>query len=742
MISVCVLSSTDRGSVEGVDEFGTLTDLADKLRATTAIRKDQLALVVGATFAAGHRSKETCQGRDVVALDIDGGMTMAEALAKLRASGLSGLVHTTASSTPNAPRLRIFVVLSRPVLADEWDAKVKPWMKKTWGTVDTNALDISRSSYMPIVGVEVETIDGVPLDVDTLADARSSPTATPAITPGTKPLPTDAIEQIRAMWPAEHGNRHELRKAVAGYLLSDGYSADSIADAFPKPDGTDERAQVVRDTARKLADGDAVTTFGSIVGIVGQENADKLKALTENRPIVEALAQAKATLEAERAPKRYSATHRPMGKLAPISLSALAHDLSTRTEWADVIALDVFTGQKIMRPHAPIEANARIDRDGEWSDADTRRVKQWFEVHADVQPSIETVESAVMLVAEENKINLAVEALDACGPSHAGAIEELADVLGLKSTIERKMLRKWLISACARAHVPGVFVKSALVLYGKQDAGKSSMLRALFGKYHTTINGDLADRKIVGEKVAGFWCVEIEEAAALTRTDLAAMKSCISDTHDNYRASYGRHATKHPRSCVFAVTVNENNILRDPTGEVRYWCVTVADEIDLDRVTGLRDAVWAEARDAYRGGELYYFTDDADKAAAAERAETMRDVDPIEEHVARFLEGKAEVTTNEVVADLSRGFDPAKTAAVNASKGRVDHRVNSVLKVLGWEQRNTHGKGRYWVLQHSQQSTTLASVAPKPLDFLGRNGVATLATVNSDKEIGWVGTRK
>ena len=377
-------------------------------------------------------------------------------------------------------------------------------------------------------------------------------------------------------------------------------------------------------------------------------------------------------------------------KLGKISLSALAFDLATLPAWQNkgkpCIAFDVFSNARVLHG-SPIQGN-----DLPWSDGTTLRIKQWFEIERSVQPSEELVEQAVTLVSQGNLVNSVGDWLDTLPASRKG-IEDLGKTLGLDSAIERKMLRKWLIAACARAYAPGTFVKSALVLYGKQDVGKSTALEILCGKERFgKLRGDLADPKIVGEKLSGKWIVEIEEAHSLSRTDVNAMKGMLSETHDDFRAAYDRHAARRARTCVFAVTTNDAEILDDATGNVRYWCAQTGDIINLDRIQEIREAVWAEARDAFKAGEAWHFTAEEDRIQAAARAETMRIVDAIEDAVLKAVKSGA-YTLDEVI---NKVCITAPNLIPKDGSVSTQRRITKALRRIGCLPERKEGR-RGWV---------------------------------------------
>ena len=102
----------------------------------------------------------------------------------------------------------------------------------------------------------------------------------------------------------------------------------------------------------------------------------------------------------------------------------------------------------------------------------------------------------------------------------------------------------------------------------------------------------------------GNWIIELAELASTKRSDVETVKTFLSKCEDTYRPAYGRRATTFKRQCVFFGTTNEEEFLRDRTGNRRFWPVTVRQtELDREALEANIDQLWAEAVDAYGKGE-------------------------------------------------------------------------------------------------------------------------------------------
>ena len=93
------------------------------------------------------------------------------------------------------------------------------------------------------------------------------------------------------------------------------------------------------------------------------------------------------------------------------------------------------------------------------------------------------------------------------------------------------------------------------------------------------------------------WIVEIKEMSAMRKAEINAVKAFIERSSETRREAYARHATTTYRHCVFVITVNDSEFLRDVTGNRRYLILHCNSQM-FDYVEGLTkeyiDQVWAE----------------------------------------------------------------------------------------------------------------------------------------------------
>lgn len=239
--------------------------------------------------------------------------------------------------------------------------------------------------------------------------------------------------------------------------------------------------------------------------------------------------------------------------------------------------------------------------------------------------------------------------------------------------------RRTLVAAVARAFKPGCKVDTVLILEGDQGVKKSTAIDALFSKQWTAESVNLFDahNKMV-MSMMGSWVVELAEFVAIQKRDENMVKGMLSMSSDRVVLPYAKMASDHPRQCIFIGTINpgESGYLTDATGNRRYWPVVVK-HADLDLIAQKRDQIWAEAYQAYVGGEVWWL-DGTDEKDLAQAAVADREVyDSWQEILEAKLVGLTSVSTSDALN------------AIGVMNDRIDRkaelRVAGCLKSLGWK---------------------------------------------------------
>lgn len=158
-----------------------------------------------------------------------------------------------------------------------------------------------------------------------------------------------------------------------------------------------------------------------------------------------------------------------------------------------------------------------------------------------------------------------------------------------------KVGSNWIKGMVNRIVNPGCKFDYVMVLEGAQGTRKSSSLAALGGNWHFETSEGI-DNKDFFQQFEGKSIVEFSEGETLSRTEVKRMKAIITTQVDRYRPSYGRFSMDFPRRCVFAMTTNAEEYLKDETGNRRWLPVKVyKQEADVQWILDNREQMFAEA---------------------------------------------------------------------------------------------------------------------------------------------------
>jgi len=261
--------------------------------------------------------------------------------------------------------------------------------------------------------------------------------------------------------------------------------------------------------------------------------------------------------------------------------------------------------------------------------------------------------------------------------------------------------RKTLCAMIARVFEPGKKFDQVLILEGNQGVGKSTAVRILASDpwfTDATLNVTNKDSVLT---MGAVWIVELGELSGMKKADVDHLKEFISRTEDRIRLPYGKKIESFPRQCIFIGTTNNDDYLKDTTGNRRFWPVRVG-ACDMEALRRDRDQLLAEATFAYEMGEPLYLEDEEMRALATLEQEDRVAYDPMTDKLSDFFlrEQKENPDTWKEfrLVDLFEPFGPLATFSQNMYEQK---RAAVALKKLGFNKHQVmKNKVRswYWIL--------------------------------------------
>lgn len=731
--------------------------------------KDVGGFVGGIVHGGGRRKGNAIDGRDILTLDLDhipaGGTD--DVLRRVDGLGCGYAVYSTRKHSPDAPRLRIILPLDRTVTADEYE----PIARKAAQLIgiemcDPSTFEPSRLMYWPSCCSDSQYVftygdksflsaDGV---LAMYSDWRDY-TAWPQV-PGVQ----DAHKRLAAKQgdpTAKTGvvgafcRTYNVLAAMDKFLPGIYESVDNSSDRYTFTGGSTTGGAVVYDGGNFIfshhatdpAGGKLCNAFDLVRLHLYSDKDDtaqpgtptnRLPSFTAMCELAVADTGVAALLNRERyeeATKDFTspgdgvstADAAPGNWMELLQVSAQTGLPAKSTKNVRImiendpllkgrIKMNTFSNQLL--GIAPLPWGARQDAEGEfdWGDADDSGIRDYTHEVLKFRSS-EVVSDAVLLIAQKNTFDPVANYLQGLQWDGVPRVDKLyIDYFGAEDcSYIRAVTRKALVAAVARAIAPGTKFDTMTVVQGKQGIGKTTFFSRLGRGWFSNSVGTF-EGKEAAELLRGVWIVEIGELEALSRSDVKLVKQFLSKTDDQYRAAYARRTEKHPRHCVFFGTTNNQEYLRDPTGNRRFWPVDTgirepAKSVFNDLVTEEVDQIWAEAVVRWQLGEPLILSPELE-TEADKRREIHMERDPLRGQIEAFLDKpvpedwltwdsvRRNMFWNSGVRDEGRLVPRDRVCALeiwreclgeSRTLPKADaHRINEILDVLpGWERVST-----------------------------------------------------
>lgn len=214
------------------------------------------------------------------------------------------------------------------------------------------------------------------------------------------------------------------------------------------------------------------------------------------------------------------------------------------------------------------------------------------------------------------------------------------DVLGVEDNIyNRECTRKWLLASITRIFKPGAKFDEMIILQGGQGIGKSTTLQRLSLGYYTDITEKISDE--VTYKVLRTWLVEFSELSAMFKTDSDTYKAWLSARQDTVRKKYGTDPNNYPRTFTVLGTTNNKEILKDRTGNRRYWIMYCDKDKIKNTIWSLDNSyilqLWSEVYQWYLNKESLLISEET-ALHMAKISTGALEYDPLEEKILSILE--------------------------------------------------------------------------------------------------------
>lgn len=622
---------------------------------------------VGGYLKGGVRNNKAVEFRQLVCLDVDfGGVEVWDAFKVL---DVAGVMYSTHKHRPDNPRLRILFPLDRKVNPDEYEAIAR--VVASWLGIDhfdDTTYQPARLMYYPSTSKDGEYlydyIDAPWLSADAaLADLPDwqDPTCWPqssrvkdvkraakdsrVVDPTTKDGVIGAfcrafgiagaiaefLPDVYEPCPEMGDDRYSYvgGSTSGGLVVYDDLLAYSHHSTDVAGGKTCNAFDLVRlhkfgdlDEDRDIKDPTRLPSYKAMADFASKLKDVKREVLAARRDSVDDYDEIEDTarvvgladdwldgLELEK-----SGT--PKGTIANVVL-VLQHDADLR----DALGFNEFEQRETAVRALPWDKKG-LKYPRPLVDSDDAQLRLYLEkAYAIVHRG--SIADAMTVVLRANSYHPIKQYLD---PLVWDGVERLDDLfimtLGAPDTdLTRAITRKAFAAAVGRIYRPGLKFDHVTTIIGEQGIGKSSVLELMGGDWFSDSLTDVEGNKAL-EALQGAWVIELGEMAGLRKAEVEKVKAFVSKREDRFRVAYGKRLEYFPRCCVFFATSNEDDPLRDATGNRRFWIVNTKggepfvpfkEYLDAETVA----QIWAEAKVRYEAGEPLYLSAGLERQARA-----------------------------------------------------------------------------------------------------------------------------
>lgn len=637
---------------------------------------------VGGWLRQGRRKADSLEHRSLITLDAD--FATADLLNTFSLIyGNAAANYSTHKHTPENPRLRLIVPLSRKVTGDEYQAASRK-LAEILGIdlFDDTTYQPTRLMYWPSTAADGEFIfayaDGPFLDPDSLLalypdwrDTAFWPESSRCVT-------------VRKATAEHQGNPLEKPGVIGAFcrcydiedaihtFLSDKYTACDRTGRYTYAGGSTAAGLVVYDNglfaysnhATDPVSGRLCNAFDLVrLHLYGAADVDaaedtppnRLPSYTKMVALARSDERVRLLLGEERLEKARADFTIPEGGNAWLSeldmnkkgepestinnvFLILSHDPALK----GTIAFNAFKDRLVAVRTLPWREISDTVNGDTWTDADDSELRRYLELGYAITGR-ERIMDAMSAAAHQNIVHPIRDYLEGLEWDGAARLDTLLiDYLNAENSLyTRAVTRKAFTAAVARIYEPGCKYDYVLVISGPQGRGKSTLIAKMSRGWYTDSLAGIGTKEAY-EGIQGYWLVELGELAAMKKTEIETIKNFISKQVDSYRAPYGRRVEDHSRQCVFFGTTNSTAFLRDDTGNRRFWPLRLLNEPPAltvwdDLTTEIIAQVWAEAVVRYRAGEPLTLPDDL-AVFAREQQEDFTEDDPRAGEIALFLD--------------------------------------------------------------------------------------------------------
>ncbi len=578
------------------------------------------------------RNDNNLKSRDLIVIDIeDTGLTSekVQGIIQERLSSYKYLLYSSISHKPNNPRLRLVIEPDREILKEEY----KPTIQHIMALLELN-YDMSSSTWSQLQGLPIavrdnehifiKKLDGLPYPVQEASKEEQV-------------VATYTSDPIQAFTKVSHD---EAISIMEKYIENEQGKLQERNDYY---------LSCLTTIAKSVVSGelDYETAIDCMELLALNNESWKLENINELNGEIQ---RANGNIDYFKNKYTFLSKFKKTQQKIKLTNAVNKNDLVITTDENGKVIQTLENLEKIILSLVPIAYNELTDvieitdkngkikplekRDKELLRMDIEKQFKFKAKLVDLDTAIVSASDKFRYHPIKNKI--VTKTWD--GKPRAESF--FIDVLGVEDNqYNRECTRKWLLASLTRLFDNGIKFDEMIILQGGQGIGKSTTLQRLSLGYYTDITEKISDE--VTFKVLRTWLVELSELSTMVKTDSDTFKAWLSATKDTVRKRYATDPTDHPRTFAVLGTTNNKEILKDRTGNRRYWLMYCEKDrikhsiwsLDYEYILQL----WSEVYQWYLSKESLLISEET-KQYMENLSSAALEYDPLEEKIVSILD--------------------------------------------------------------------------------------------------------
>lgn len=578
------------------------------------------------------RNDNNLKSRDLIVIDIeDTGLTSekVQAIIQERLSSYKYLLYSSISHKPNNPRLRLVIEPDREILKEEYKPTIQHIMALLQLNYDKSSSTWSQLQGLPIAvrgneHIFIKKLDSLPYPVQDASKEKQV-------------VATYTSDPIQAFTKVSHD---EAISIMEKYIENEQGKLQERNDYY---------LSCLTTIAKSVVSGelDYETAIDCIELLALNNESWKLDNINELNGEIQ---RANGNIDYFKNKYTFLSKFKKTQQKIKLTNAVNKNDLVISTDENGKVIQTLENLEKIILSLVPIAYNELTDvieitdkngkikplekRDKELLRMDIEKQFKFKAKLVDLDTAIVSASDKFRYHPIKNKI--VTKTWD--GKPRAESF--FIDVLGVEDNqYNRECTRKWLLASLTRLFDNGIKFDEMIILQGGQGIGKSTTLQRLSLGYYTDITEKISDE--VTFKVLRTWLVELSELSTMVKTDSDTFKAWLSATKDTVRKRYATDPTDHPRTFAVLGTTNNKEILKDRTGNRRYWLMYCEKDrikhsiwsLDYEYILQL----WSEVYQWYLSKESLLISEET-KQYMENLSSDALEYDPLEEKIVNILD--------------------------------------------------------------------------------------------------------